>query len=461
MMGTMLDTRVTPAGRLGLVPGPGDWSKRGVVVDVGPAGSPDSVWARDPAILREADMSYSMWYCAYDGTRNAIMFATSTDGVSWTKHGIVLSTFGTDCTPSVLKEGATYHMWFQAGTSGGNSIDYTTSPNGVNWSAPTVALLPAGGGAWDSFAVGHPYVVRDSAGVFRMYYVGSEGTRDQIGLATSVGYTNFSRAGVAPVLSFGNGTAWDGDKVRIGAVLPPSPARQFLWTMYYAGLSGVWQLGFAYSEDGQSWTRSTRNPFLMNSVSFDSAALESAYFVNGASDVRLYYTASDGSRVRIALAVKNGPEFTLVPFGTFTSRIFDSGSGLTVWWRAAWNVSFPGDSAGTLWVRIGSTSAPDSSWSRWVLTLSTGPTSNIPGSPQARYIQYKIELSAPSGTSSPEISSVTLSYGPQPPPSLQVGPSALSTLLIGLAFTGVGGAVFAVVAFVLLERRPAAKPPIS
>src|SRR5947207_709101 len=81
--------------------------KIGVIIDNGPPGTPDSVWARDPTVLQEPDGSFKMWYNGFDGGRSIILLATSSDGFSWTKQGAVLAYGGNAGAPFVLREGPT------------------------------------------------------------------------------------------------------------------------------------------------------------------------------------------------------------------------------------------------------------------------------------------------------------------------------------------------------------------
>jgi predicted GH43/DUF377 family glycosyl hydrolase len=85
-----------------------------------------------------------MWY--FGGDQNDVKqigYATSSDGLSWTKYaGNPVLTVGNpgewDETeaggPRVVYDGATYHLWYH-GYSGTccDSIGYATSPDGVNW----------------------------------------------------------------------------------------------------------------------------------------------------------------------------------------------------------------------------------------------------------------------------------------------------------------------------------------
>lgn len=449
-LGTWADVRVSRMGTLELAPGPGVWAKQGVTLDAGPPGSADSVWARNPTILIDPGPVYRMWYTGYDGSRSGILYAVSPDGYNWTKEGVVLAPFDTVGSPWVVREEAVYQLWFQGGPSGGGCIYHATSADGVNWTAPQVALFPGSPGAWDDFAVGSPVVVRDASGAYRMYYVGTDGFTDQVGLATSLGTTGFVRVGTAPVLATGAPGAWDGLGVRTGSVLLPSPADDRPWRMYYTGLDGIaWRLGFAYSDDGVTWTKASSGPFLQGTAGGpDSAALISATYLDTDTGVRLYYTASDGSVARVGVATESGPEYSFASVGRFDSRIFDAQDARATWQQATWNAVFPPGTSGALSLRTGSTPSPDETWSGWVPAVASGSGPWLLGV-TAQFAQYRIELSTLSPSLTPEVSSVTLSYGPYPPATESL---ALTVVLaVGLATSG--GALAATAALLLREAR--------
>lgn len=71
-----------------------NWNDQGVVLDVGPAGSPDAKYIYFPAVVVEPDGSYIMFYCHFSGAGNTLdtQWATSPDGMgaSWTKQGLSL-----------------------------------------------------------------------------------------------------------------------------------------------------------------------------------------------------------------------------------------------------------------------------------------------------------------------------------------------------------------------------------
>lgn len=178
----------------------------GSVLSVGPNGQFDSASATYFSVLKDGG-TFKMWYTGYANLTSlseGIGYATSTDGVNWTKvsgplaGGAVLrgsgepDTFDRDeaYVPYVIKDvasaeapcagipngNACYRMWYEgANTSGGYKflIGYAVSPDGVNWarmpgSAPGKEVLGAGVG-FDNNSVGIAVVVKEGA-FFRMWY---------------------------------------------------------------------------------------------------------------------------------------------------------------------------------------------------------------------------------------------------------------------------------------------------
>lgn len=91
--------------------------------------------------------------------------------------------------------------------------------------------------------------------------------------------------------------------------------------------------------------------------------------------------------------------------GSYESPVHDAGN-VARWGRIEWR----GDAAGgrvTLSTRSGNSLRPDKTWSEW--RAANGPIA----SPNARYIQYKVELSAGPGQSAPAVDFVVVNYQPQ------------------------------------------------
>ena len=289
---------------------------RGVVIDIGLPGSADSVYARYPAVVRETNGSFKMWYSGFDGFRNRILYATSTNGLNWTKHGVVIDVvrppwyFDSLAAESVLKIGATYHMWFGGGfwsrtPTGWTQIYHATSLDGQTWTVSGVALPPGPSGSWDAVSAHTPVVVQDPGGLTRMYYQGWDGTTYGIGLAFSTDFSNFTRYAGNPVLSEGTGSSFDSGLVASTAVV-----RGTDWTMYYSGWNGsTTSIGVATSVDGAAWTKSPTNPWLSAnpSSSWESRSVDNADYVHTPADERIYYTGYDGVNGRIGLLTAATP----------------------------------------------------------------------------------------------------------------------------------------------------------
>ena len=138
---------------------------------------------------------YKMWYAAgiYNQQYNAplakIGYATSTDGMTWTKNAanpILSASFTKDVNghlfngvalsyPSVVKVGSTYFMYYRETDAHGTyMIGWATSSDGISWSKGNTPVLSG------TF----PNVVYVN-GVWKMWYSIDYGTSGKIGYATS------------------------------------------------------------------------------------------------------------------------------------------------------------------------------------------------------------------------------------------------------------------------------------
>jgi len=122
--------------------------------------------------------------------------------------------------------------------------------------------------------------------------------------------------------------------------------------------------------------------------------------------------AATGNLAKI-LRLSTGPG----PGGWFESTVHDAGT-VARWGRISWR----GDGA-TFRTRSGNTSRPDSTWSDWSDPITDVSRSNI-ASPNARYIQWRAELSGTAG-----VDDVVIAYLPQntPPIVRSISVSAIAT----------------------------------
>jgi len=109
-------------------------------------------------------------------TYNPVLYAA----LSWETHGV----FG----PFVMKDGSTYKMWYTATDIFDVArIGYATSSDGISWTKNPNAVLDVGStGQWDSWGVYYPWVIKEASDSYKMWYAGTpDGLRGDIGLATS------------------------------------------------------------------------------------------------------------------------------------------------------------------------------------------------------------------------------------------------------------------------------------
>jgi len=166
------------------------------VLDLGAPGEWDDNLVHSPSVLFE-DGTYKMWYAGHDvGGTYRIGYATSHDGVTWMKYAgnPVLDLGAPDewddsqvQSPSVLFEGGTYKMWYAAYDGSNHRIGYATSPDGVIWTRyvdnPVLDLGTPG--EWDDRLVHSPSVLFEDC-TYKMWYSGHDGSNWRIGYATGV-----------------------------------------------------------------------------------------------------------------------------------------------------------------------------------------------------------------------------------------------------------------------------------
>ena len=182
------------------------WTKHGIVLNVGPPGERDERDAYAPSVIIDNDappsQRYKMWYM---GQTNAgpfkIFYATSPDGVLWTKYadaGGAIPVLEPGGAPgglddsstghqSVLKDGdGLYRMWHNAWSSQGGKILYASSTDGISWNKHGLALDSGNPGELDEINVGAPSVLIDTDGTYKMWNHGYDGNYLRIFHAYSI-----------------------------------------------------------------------------------------------------------------------------------------------------------------------------------------------------------------------------------------------------------------------------------
>jgi predicted GH43/DUF377 family glycosyl hydrolase len=135
-----------------------------------------------PAVINNSGL-YEMWYTGVQNNQIGwIGYANSTDGITWTKHseyvlgsGPSVWDAGEVFNPSVIKMGDLYEMWYvgiHAIDAMTLQIGYATSNNGINWTKHNDPVLSPGiNGQWDDYVVNNHCVIVDDA-TYKMWYSG-------------------------------------------------------------------------------------------------------------------------------------------------------------------------------------------------------------------------------------------------------------------------------------------------
>lgn len=182
-------------------------------IGLGTSGTGDDAYTRYPDVIKDGS-TYKMWYAGHDGTSERIYYATSPDGLVWTKYDntapsnsdttgtngrIPLGTDGTGddantICPSVIKDGSTYKMWYTGSDGTNYRIYYATSPDGLTWTKydntiPTASntigtngRIPLGASGSDTVHAMCASVIKDGL-YYKMWYT-TNGAR--ISYATSM-----------------------------------------------------------------------------------------------------------------------------------------------------------------------------------------------------------------------------------------------------------------------------------
>jgi len=249
-----------------------NWFKpvRDSLLKTGPLSAWDEASVANPTIIA-IDGGFQMWYVGLNilGDR-AIGFAASPDGLIWEKHtdNPVLSPDTPDETtpdhPTVIRNSPTdYKLWY----SSEGKIWLATSSDGLAWTKylSTPALEPGPSGAWDDDQVYAPHVIFDS-NRYEMWYVGLSQTTSEarIGYAWSNDGLTWIKSTRNPVLvSIAN--TWEGGAVTYPLVIKEGPTNYKMW--YRGGSSNNPQaFGQATSPDGAVWTKYSSNPIMNQGI---------------------------------------------------------------------------------------------------------------------------------------------------------------------------------------------------
>jgi cysteine-rich repeat protein len=172
---------------------PPTWTNHGVVLS---ASEPHESRGIEPDHIVKRDQEYLLYYTAFDGsgcniTDKQVALATSSDGVSWQKQGLVIesSTRTTDTEgvgrARVFKRSDGFHMSYQEQDGTNNDIYYAWSADGLNWTRNDAPLIQ-GSQAWEGTDPRlWPIGFTNSNNQVELFYGAHDGSYQGAGLATT------------------------------------------------------------------------------------------------------------------------------------------------------------------------------------------------------------------------------------------------------------------------------------
>ena len=280
-----------------------------------------------PFVRKEGDI-WKMWYNGQNASYTRIGYATSNDGISWTKYAsnpvMGVGTAGSwddegVFNPQIIFDGSVYHMWYGGwdGTLrasppwiGNGRWGYATSNDGINWTKAD-SINPVLGlgnpGEWDADGLyGSSIMYIDS--LFHCWYGGLNGINGRIGHATSVDGKHWQRDTLNnPVLDIGAAGEWDALYVFMPYVLYNADSARY--EMAYTGGTDheATHIGFATSADGKIWTKNPNNPVLRPGPElWDGGSVWSPNFLIENAMYKMWFSGN-GSNVNYRIGYATAP----------------------------------------------------------------------------------------------------------------------------------------------------------
>ena len=274
----------------------------------------------DISVLKDGE-KYRMWLSWRP--KKSVALVESTDGIHWSEPPVSVllpnkaSGWEDDINrPCVLKLGDTYHIWYTGQARGRSSIGYATSRDGVAWTRQSDKPVLAADQPWEKkTAVMCPSVLWDeSAKLFRMWYSGGEQYEpNAIGYATSPDGRTWTKHAGNPVIASDPKSRWEQHKLTGGQVIKLGD-----WhVMFYIGFQDEHsaKIGLARSKDGiTAWERHPANPIIWpGKGKWDHDACYKPYAIYDGRKWLLWYNGRRGGMEQIGVVLHDGEELGFAP----------------------------------------------------------------------------------------------------------------------------------------------------
>lgn len=208
-----------------------------------------------------APLSSQDYFADRDPALEAILAFDAADGYRPKANPIITPLAGWESAdvrdPYVIEVNGTYYLFYTGKDEAGRSaIGYATSQNGRKWfRASANPILTGSDVGFDGNGVAAPVVIFED-GVWTLYYAAVAESGEQttaIGKATATRPNGSWERSTTPLLTVGEGSAWDSRSITTGSVVSAAGEQR----LYYSGFSSTGEIGIglATSTDGEVWTK--------------------------------------------------------------------------------------------------------------------------------------------------------------------------------------------------------------
>jgi len=292
---------------------PTSWTKRGTVFAKNPIpGQWDSSYVRLGNVLK-VDSTYYLYYAATGGP-TSIGLATSSDGITFTRSGSnpILVPSGNELAigdPTVIRVDATHwYMYYDDRTTSATLPEYkvATSSNGISWTKVGVILNKGASGQWDDTYLEHPQIYY-AYGYYILIYEGYGGSGNEPwahGLAYSTDPTAmFTKYSANP---FFQKSGIDGTFDVYHIATPTFFLHNEVWYLFYQGgdnkdnyISSNWKFGVAWTSDTPPPNTGTLRLF----ASYNGSYVSTLVTVTGPQNVAGTTTVDQNNPLKFSLTV--------------------------------------------------------------------------------------------------------------------------------------------------------------
>jgi len=273
----------------------------------------------DISVLRQDD-KYRMWLSWRP--KHAVALVESVDGTHWSAPPQAVlgprpeTGWEDDINrPSVLRREDGFHMWYTGQAKGRSAIGYATSPDGVAWTRRSEQPVLAPEQRWEKVALMCPSVIWDEeARLFRMWYSGGEQYEpNAIGYATSPDGLTWKKHEANPIFQPEPDHRWEKHKVTACQVEKVGD----WFVMFYIGFEDehTGRICLARSKDGiTGWQRHPANPIVSpGRGQWDHDACYKLYAIFDGKQWLLWYNGRRGSHEQIGVVRHEGEDLGFGP----------------------------------------------------------------------------------------------------------------------------------------------------